>query len=199
MFSLNFREALAPISRYLVEELEQTAASAHARWYVQHSSDGSHTDVTASSVTADLFAAGRLALPESRNTAPLEPVTRPETIQVAPPASPTAIVSVVPSSTADVTLWNLSTAGRSLGEVVILRAAYDYSLTHFGFVIRSLSSATTPSSAAKFFTPGDGLGTNYDAITLGVGESLVVRLESAQPTSTTSFSTYWRTLGKLSV
>lgn len=200
MFSLNYREFWASISSRLADELDQIVASAQAHWYPQHDAGGGHKDVTATSVAASgLLSGGRLALSEARDTATIEDVGGFETIRVVTPATPAAIVSLVPSTTDGVTLWNLSTTGRSLGELVILRAAYDYGLTHFGFVIRSNSSTTTPANAAKFFIPGDGTGTNYDGITLGVGESLLVRLESAQMTPTSSFSTVWRVLGKLSV
>lgn len=200
MFSLNFRELWSPLSPWLTDELDQMASSAQAKWFAEHDAEGGHGDVTASSLSVlNAAVLSRLALRESRNTSAIETVGGFETIKVVTPAVPATIVSLVPSATDDVTLWSLSTVGRTMGEIVILRAAYDYSLTHFGFVIRSLSSTTPPASAAKFYTPGDGAGTNYDGMTLGVGESLLVRLESAQPTSTTSFGTYWRTLGKLHI
>ncbi len=200
MFSLNFRDMLQGISEALVGELEQIAASAQGKWYPQHDDSGRHTEVTATScVASGLLSGGRLALSESANTTASETVSGTLTIKVVSPAAPTAIVSIAPSQSSDITLWGLSTVGRTFGELVILRAAYDYGLTHFGFVIRSNSSLTMASDAAKFFIPGDGTGTNYDAITLAVGESLLVRLESAPLTPTTAYGTYWRVLGKLSV
>lgn len=197
MFSLNFRELWASVNGYLTDELDQIVASAQAAWNAQHTASGSHRDVTADSVTSGLLFGGRLGLSESTNTTAIETVTGDPTYRVLIPSSPAAIVNVVPDTTADTYLWALSTAGRSIGEVVILRAKYDFGLTHFGFIVRSNSSLTAPSDAAKFLILGDGTGTNYDAITMQVGESLLVRLENAQPTSTSSFSTYWRVLGKL--
>ena len=198
MFSWNFREMWGAIG-LLGDDLEQAEASAQAKWYAQHDGQGAHADVTATSVTAGLVFGTRLGLSESRDTASIESVGGFQTIRVVTPPSPTAIVSIVPDTTDDVTLWNLSTVGREIGEVVILRAAYDHGLTHFGFIIRSNSSATTPGNAAKFLSLGDGTGTNYELTTLQVGESLIVRLEYAPMTGTTSYSLFWRVLGKLSV
>lgn len=199
MFSLSFREMWSGVSGYLTDELDQIVASAQTRWFAQHDAEGAHADVTATSIESGSVSAGRLLLGESPNITPAENVSGDLVIRVIEPAAPAAIVSLAPDTAADIYLWNLSTRGRSSGEIVILRAAYDYGLTHFGFVVRSNSSLTTPADAAKFFIPGDGTGTNYDAITLGVNESLVVRLESAPMTPTSNYSTLWRVLGKLSV
>jgi hypothetical protein len=198
MWSWSFRE-LWNLNGYLREDLEQAEASAQAQWNKEHASNGRHGVVTATSVAASLLSGARLSLSSSIDTQASEDVSGTWTIKVVRPPTPTAVVGVAPSTVDDVTLWNLSTVGRELGEIVLLRAAYDYGLTHFGFVIRSNSSATSPTDAAKFLTFGDGTGTNYDAITLGVSETLVLRLESCQATSTSAFGTYWRTLGKLSV
>jgi hypothetical protein len=199
MFSFNFREMWGGVSSWLKDDLEQMEACAQAKWSAEHLSDGTHSDVSAATVTSGLLFGTRLGLSESRDLATVEVVSGDPTIRVITPARPTAIVSIAPDTTANIILWNLSTVGRELGEVVILRAAYDYGLTHFGFVVRSNSSLTTPGDAAKFFIPGDGTGTNYDAITMDVGESLIVRLETASMTPTSSASTFWRVLGKLSV
>lgn len=52
MFSLNFRELWSPVSNWLTDELDQLAAAAQAKWYAQHADDGSHSAVTATSVTS---------------------------------------------------------------------------------------------------------------------------------------------------
>lgn len=199
MIALHFRELWSSISQYLTEELDQIVASAQAKWSAQHDEEGGHTTVTATSLTGDMVTGTRLALGESPNTTPAETISLDLVIPVIRPAVPSAIVSLVPDTAVDTYLWALSTRGRSLGEIVLLRAQYDYGLTHFGFVVRSNSSTTPPADAAVFWIPGDGTGTNYDAITLQVGETLVCRLESNQMTPTSSFSTFWRVLGKLSV
>jgi hypothetical protein len=199
VFSWNFRDLWSGVNGYLRDDLDQIEATVQSRWFAQHAADGSHGDVTADSVVADAAHVLRLGLSASVDPQAAEDVGGIWTIKVVRPPSATAVVSVIPSTVDDVTLWSLSTAGRQAGEIVLLRAAYDYGLTHFGFVIRSNSSTTPPSDAAKFLTFGDGTGTNYDAITLGVSETVVLRLESCQPTPTSAFGTYWRTLGKLSV
>lgn len=199
MFAWNFREMWGGISQWLKDDLEQLEAAVQAKWNAQHDTQGGHTDVVASSLDAGFISAGRLALSESRNTAAIETSGFDQIIRVVTPAEPSAIVSIVPDTAVDVTLWNLSTVGRVVGEIVILRAAHDHGLTHFGFVIRSNSSTTTPGNAAKFLSLGDGTGTNYELTTLQVGESLIVRLEYAPMTGTTSYSLFWRVLGKLSV
>jgi hypothetical protein len=196
VFGLNFRELLPNIVR---EELDQIVASVQAAWGRQHAQDGTHKALTADSLTTPSVWTSRLSLEASTNTAAIESSGGFEVIKVVLPASPTAIVNVLPSETDDVTLWALSTVGRQDGEMVILRAAYDFGATHFGFLIRSNSSATTPADAAKFLIFGDGAGTNYDALTVGVGESVVLRLEHCSPTQTSSAARYWRVLGKLSI
>lgn len=61
MFSLSFRDQIAGVSRALVDELDQAAASSQARWYAEHNSEGEHTRVTAT----------KLSAPEWRLSAPL--------------------------------------------------------------------------------------------------------------------------------
>jgi hypothetical protein len=199
VFSWNFRDLWSGVNGYLRDDLEQVEATVQARWFAQHGDDGAHTQITADYIVASAAHALRLGLSATVDPQTAVDVSGTWTIKVVKPPSPTAIVSVIPSTVDDVTLWSLSTAGRSMGEIVLLRAAYDYGLTHFGFVLRSNSSTTPPSDAAKFLTFGDGTGTNYDALTLGVSETAILRLESCQPTPTAAFGTYWRTLGKLSV
>lgn len=53
MFSLNYREFWASVSGWLAEELDQVVASAQAKWGRQHAVDGSHTSITADTVTTD--------------------------------------------------------------------------------------------------------------------------------------------------
>ena len=199
MVSLHYREFWSALSNWLVNELDQLVASIQAAWSKEHKSDGTHGDVTATTVSSPLVAATCLSLSSSANVAAQETSGGDEVIRVVQPASPTAIVDLVPDTAVEVYLLAMSTVGRSIGEVVILRAAYDYGATHFGFVIRSNVSTTIPGNAARFLTLGDGSGTDYDSPTFGVGESVVVRLESAPPTPTSSFATYWRVLGVLSI
>jgi hypothetical protein len=198
MWSWSFRE-LWGLTGYLRDDLEQAEAAAQAKWYAEHAANGAHADVTALSVAATLLSGDRLSLSSSVDTQAPESSMGDLRIKAVKPPTPTAIVGVKPSDTDDITLWGMSTDGRALGEIVLLRAAYDYGLTHFGFFIRSNSAATPPSGSARFLTFGDGTGSDYDAISLGVGETLVLRLESCQATPTSAFGTYWRTLGKLSV
>jgi hypothetical protein len=61
VFALNFREQIAGIKQVLVDELDQLAASAQARWYAQHDADGGHTQVRAA----------RVETPSLRLSAPL--------------------------------------------------------------------------------------------------------------------------------
>lgn len=55
MFALHFREQLASIKQVLVDELDQIVASAQSRWGRQHTQEGDHGDVTATSITAPSF------------------------------------------------------------------------------------------------------------------------------------------------
>lgn len=52
MISWNFRD-LWNLTGWLREDLEQAEASAQAKWTREHTPEGTHTDITADSVTAD--------------------------------------------------------------------------------------------------------------------------------------------------
>lgn len=58
MFSLSYRELWANTSQWLTDELDQMAASAQAKWGKQHTAEGGHGAVTASSLTAPILNLG---------------------------------------------------------------------------------------------------------------------------------------------